>query len=364
MTILVVVERFYPYAGGVEKMFLLLCRGLHDAGHRVKVVCGAYGPLPEHEPLPFEVHYVPSRNRLHFASKAMPVVKRLAADAQLLHTTSYAGALPAFAIGTWLKIPVVITFHEYIGRSWWSLPFLNWPAKLAFRTAERILVTLPFDATIAVSQFTFKRLQPVISEQKLRMIYNGLTAPISPAFHEPPATPHFVYIGRLGVTKGIDVLIQAIVTAPAAWKFTLVVPEQDGLFPWLKKTLRMPLQNGQVQLLHSITDAELQTLLQHSTAVVVPSHSEGFGFVAAEAAVLGVPLVHSGRGALPEVVSGKHIVMSHYSCDGLLKALEQASAGDFSMTQTRDFSSTEMVKNYAELYAEVLSNNDSKRRTN
>lgn len=48
-------------------------------------------------------------------------------------------------------------------------------------------------------------------------------------------------------------------------------------------------------------DASLRNLYQNALAVVIPSHTEGFGLVALEAMAAGTPVISSGNGALPEV---------------------------------------------------------------
>ncbi len=52
----------------------------------------------------------------------------------------------------------------------------------------------------------------------------------------------------------------------------------------------------------SVGDDELDNLYAHAWALLQPSVLEGFGLPVAEAAALGLPVVHSGRGALPEIV--------------------------------------------------------------
>jgi glycosyltransferase involved in cell wall biosynthesis len=51
-----------------------------------------------------------------------------------------------------------------------------------------------------------------------------------------------------------------------------------------------------------VSEATRLALLRHASVVLVPSLYEGFGRVAAEALALGIPVVTSDRGALPEVV--------------------------------------------------------------
>jgi alpha-1,3-rhamnosyl/mannosyltransferase len=58
-----------------------------------------------------------------------------------------------------------------------------------------------------------------------------------------------------------------------------------------------------------VPDADLPALYAGAQAFALPSLHEGFGLTALEAMAAGVPVVASGRGALPEVVTGAGLVV-------------------------------------------------------
>ena len=60
----------------------------------------------------------------------------------------------------------------------------------------------------------------------------------------------------------------------------------------------------------------------------MPSYSEGFCFTAAEAVAMKIPLIHSGKGALKEVVAGKQLTMEEFSAQGLAQAMKKAMKGE------------------------------------
>ena len=74
---------------------------------------------------------------------------------------------------------------------------------------EQILVHLPFDRFIAVSHFTGDRLaRHTVPESKIVVIYNGIDyAALNDYRHDPPKYFTYCYFGRLGISKGLDVLL-------------------------------------------------------------------------------------------------------------------------------------------------------------
>ena len=143
MRILLVLEYFWPQVGGVETLFLELAQGLVQRGHSVVVLTTRLTGTPafeRHEGI--EIHRIgnPDRpSRYRFTLAATPLACRLARQADLVHTTTYNAALPAWIAARWTRRPVAITVHELIGATCTRSPApagprpgsfacSNWPA--------------------------------------------------------------------------------------------------------------------------------------------------------------------------------------------------------------------------------------------
>jgi glycosyltransferase involved in cell wall biosynthesis len=66
-----------------------------------------------------------------------------------------------------------------------------------------------------------------------------------------------------------------------------------------------------------------ENLYREASMVVMPSFDEGFGLPALEAMTLGVPVVVSSRGALPEVVGAAGSIVAPDDIEGLSAAMER-----------------------------------------
>ena len=71
--------------------------------------------------------------------------------------------------------------------------------------------------------------------------------------------------------------------------------------PWLERLTRSPLA-GRARHIGYVEPSDRQALYAGARLLVIPSFHEGFGMTVLEAMALGVPVVASNRGALPEVL--------------------------------------------------------------
>jgi glycosyltransferase involved in cell wall biosynthesis len=72
-----------------------------------------------------------------------------------------------------------------------------------------------------------------------------------------------------------------------------------------------------------VSGAERERLYREASVVVMPSLDEGFGLPALEAMTIGVPVVVSSRGALPEVVGRAGLIVDPDDVDGLAAAMDR-----------------------------------------
>ena len=122
MKILFVLENYWPHVGGVERVFKNLCEGLVEKGYKVGVVTHRLKGTKRFETVKGVKIYRIScfDNRYLFTFFSFFKVLKLAKVADVIHTTTYNGAPPAWLAAKWLKKPVVITVHEVLGDFWYS----------------------------------------------------------------------------------------------------------------------------------------------------------------------------------------------------------------------------------------------------
>jgi len=119
-----------------------------------------------------------------------------------------------------------------------------------------------------------------------------------------PSGPYFVTLGTIEPRKGHDMLLDIwegwengsappglLICGSRGWNNDAVFARLDAL----------P-KGGRVRELQGLQDGAIAALLKRSNGLLCPSHAEGFGLPAAEAAALGVPVVCSDLPAFREVL--------------------------------------------------------------
>ncbi len=323
--ILFVLEFFFPHVGGLETLFQHLAEGLVQHGYRVTVVTLWLPGTNKRETREgIEIVRVKTpgfAQRYLFMLYALPMAVRKARIADLIHTTTYNAALPAWLASRIARCPAIITVHEVFAEQWQQLPGLNPLLGYAFRAFEWAILHLPFAHFIGDSNFTARRLRQRmhIPAHKVSTVYPAVDYDFwDRARHERRVLteevpgladgPAYLYFGRAGLSKGLGYLIEAarIIQRARPDSHGVFILARDPLAPY-ERALRQLARYGlteHVIVLDPVPRAELPGYLLAADCVVVPSISEGFGYAAVEAATLGCPVVtttgHSVEEVLPD----------------------------------------------------------------
>jgi len=364
MRILFILEYYHPHTGGVETLFKSLAESLDDLGHEVAILTNRFDRslLPE-ESFGRSGNIVRKRylNRYIFTFGAWWAAIGLARKADIIHTTSYNAAIPAWIASKTTRTKAVITFHEYWGRLWYELPWMSYPSRVLHSSFERLIGRMKFNRFIAVSDATKSSLlEAGIDETKVITIHNGLAYVDFPSHQGSHDKEHFqfLFFGRVGYSKGLDVLLEAyamLVSRRSDHHLTLVIPSEKN--PLLKKVIQL-IQDlkleKEITILHDLARSDLRTSIAQSDAVVIPSYSEGFCFAAVETMAIGTPIISSGRKALKEVISGRFIEVEPFDSDAFSKALESAIDGRWQERPLMKFELMTTIEQYQAMYKSVL----------
>lgn len=122
----------------------------------------------------------------------------------------------------------------------------------------------------------------------------------------PPARPHFGFLGSLAWQKGVHLLVEAFNQLPPAAQAhaALTIYGSDQAFPAYGAELRALAAHEHIRFAGPIAYDQVGAALQQLDVLVVPSlWYENSPLVIQEAYVVGVPVIASDLGALPEKVA-------------------------------------------------------------
>lgn len=366
MKILFVLENFYPNIGGVETLFKSLTEQLVREGHEVMVITTRLNDdMPAEENLNgVQIRRYPFFNRYTFTLFAVFPIMRHIRQYDIVHTTSYNAGLPAYITSKLFRKKVVITFHEVWGKLWFELPYMGRIAKWGHYLFEQMLTKFRYDKFIAVSHSTADSMRENdIAEKRIATIYNGLDyeridrfdRKIQASEDKRPFT--YTYYGRLGISKGLDILLDAATILNKKHPDTrlkIIIPTTpESLFKNIIKTIKKHHLENHIELKHHLSSEALVAELKNSDCVVIPSYSEGFCYVAVESIALGIPVISSDKKALKEVISGKYIKMNEFSANDLFISLEKAMRNEWQNVPVKKFELKNTVAEYIDLYHNI-----------
>jgi glycosyltransferase involved in cell wall biosynthesis len=357
---LFVLEYFPPHIGGVEVLFGELAAELARRGNDVEVITSADPGDPRHEIRDrVTIHRIAApafARRYLFMLMAIPRAIRAARRADLIHTTTYNAAIPAWIAARLTRKPVVLTAHEVFGRQWHAMPGMNPLLGAFYRLFESFVLRLGWSHVITPSDFTRNRLpDPARATTIHNAVDHAFWNPDRHRARQLPGAFTYVYFGRPGVSKGVEDLVEAaqIVRRERPDSRLLMILSREPAGQYRRIVKRLAALGEHVILLDSVPRDELPSYLLGANAVVVPSISEGFGYSAVEAALLGCPVIATSGHATEELLDGVATFVPPRDPPALARAILDAkpATARLERTFTAEAHAAQVIEVYRRLHS-------------
>jgi len=380
MKIIFVLEHYFPLIGGAEVLFKNLCEGLAGKGYRVTVITSLLPGTVAHESINsvdiLRVKVPHKGSRYWFTLLAIPTAIRLAAGCDLVHTTTYNGAFPAWLAARLRRKKCVITVLEVIGERWKEMAGMGRFSAALHRLMERMIVSLPFDLYVSISRYTAECLNKAgIKGSKIAVVYPGIDyklfapdrADRTELRKKLGMENEFIYLyyGRPGISKGLEYLIAAVPLISQKIRLSklliLLAREPVKEYRTILKTILSQDMQSRVTVVDPVPRDQLPAYIDAADCVVVPSLSEGFGFSAAEACAMGTPVVASNIGSLPEVVCGKYVLVPPKEPAEIANGVESIYNNVVVPSEKKMFQWSECIAQYDNIYLRLSSSTQANR---
>jgi glycosyltransferase involved in cell wall biosynthesis len=370
MKICFITEHFYPHIGGVEAVFFEFAKRLSAEGNEVRVITShSGGIIGEKYENGFSAFYYKCFSLFTHPILSKKYLEKHIKWADIVHTTTLTACLPAVKVCQNYKKPCVLMVPEIIGNRWFKIE-KNPLKALAFLLFERFAIKKKYTFYQAISEATKKdMLKAGIPENKIELIYPGIDysiwnkdihqMDINKFFEFRGNSKIFLYSGRPGKTKGIFILLNAIISLkdklPKDFKFGLILgkePKKER--KKLEDSIKKYKLGELARIKNPVSASELAKIKKSSFAVIIPSLTEGFGISAAETSALDIPIISSNAGSLREVISQKALFFENGNSRDLAQKIILAAENKFNYIPRRKFDWENSIKKLAGLYEKLL----------
>lgn len=312
MRILMITGIFPPDIGGPATYVPRLADALSRQGHAVTVVTLSERVDSADDAYPFHVVRLARQQRQPWRwLRTISRLVHLGRDAEVLFVNGL--ALEVTLANLFLRKPLVLkvvgdlAWEQATNRGWIQDTFEDfqrnrYSMKVAMLRRLRTWWTRSAHQVIVPSRYLADWVATWgIPAEKIRVIYNAIDLPAQfSSCHIPLATPvKIATVGRLVVWKQMDKLI----TAMGRWEGVGLVVVGDGPERERLTALTRELQLSQrVYFAGQKSSADTLALLNACNLFVLNSRYEGLPHVVLEALALGLPIVATAVGGVPEVV--------------------------------------------------------------
>ena len=212
----------------------------------------------------------------------------------------------------------------------WAIGHRAWKKQLAWRLYQRrdldraaALHATAEPEAANLAQFGFAA--PVST------IPNGVDIPpltVRPALPECKARTA-LFLGRIYPVKGLPMLVEAWASVrPAGWRLVIAGPDEAGHKGVVERGVRAAGLGDVVRFAGAVSGDAKHALLAGADLFVLPSHSESFGMVVAEALAHGKPVLTTTAVPWPALQSRGCGWRTAPSTEGLAAGLREACACD------------------------------------
>jgi glycogen(starch) synthase len=301
--VVVVSDFFRPFIGGIEVLADQLLPALIEKGHDIQVVT-SHGPIP----LPDEermgkllVRRMPFRKAMEERDPEQMLLLRQRlrhllqeVDPDVIHLN---GICPTHLLLLPLlsncRAAVLLQLHTRL------FEFERGPDSLGVRLMSNA------DWIVSVSDAALKQARLLLPEigRHSSVIHNAVPAPAASPSPLPFSPPTFLCLGRLAVQKSFDRALSAVARVATHYPDVRLLIGGDGEErPALEALSNSLGLTDRCEWLGWVRPTDVGTVMNASTAMILPSRWEGLPLVAVEAAWMGRPVVATRVDGVEEIV--------------------------------------------------------------
>ena len=372
MKILFVLDLYKPHIWWVEILFENIISRLEKKWHKIIILTSKFSKeVKKYEKVSKNIEtYRVWTNRYNFMFFSIFKWVKLAKKCDLIHTTTYNSAIPAYFIWKFSWKKVILTVHEIFWKLWYKFMWWKW---FFFKLFEDLIFKFNFEKYICVSNYTKNsiRLAYWIADKKLVTIYNWIDykkwnknnykkEEIEKIKEKYDLWKYYtwIYYWRPWISKWLEFYIKAIsniIKNISNFKAFFIVPENDKKrINYIKELIDKLKIKDNIIWIWWVKNEEIWNYILACDFAIVPSLAEWFWFSAVESCSLEQKLVVSEIASLPEVVSWKINFINPWDEESIEIAVLNFYKNNFFKIPKKYFYWDDNIEKTLKVYNEIL----------
>ena len=259
--------------------------------------------------------------------------------------------------------PLIVSSHGSIHQ------FGNFPYNIMKKIHNKIMFRYVKNISILIASSNAEKKHLIscgFSKKIIRVLSLGMELPN--LTRTPSKKLQILYVGRLTITKNIDLLIKAVSICERK-DFELIIAGPDfGMLKFLKKLVSKLKIEDRVTFKGRVSESEKLQLLSESTVFVHPSLEDIFSLSLIEAVGVGVPSIAFNVESNPEIFENNSgLIVDGYDAKSLANSIDyllnhdkiRAQISENGIKSVNDkFNWDCTVKNLEKYYLDVKSDNN------
>lgn len=310
MRIIQTISGIAESAGGPSRVVSSLCDAIADQENDVHLVAGwdsvVHDGLVRPSSLEVKLHLVETKRlgKIALNPGFLNVVKGLASSQEnttsVIHDHGIWGLtnITAYYVAAKAKIPYVLHTHGMLEP--WALRFKASKKRLAWAAYQKRIIA-GSAALIATSDQERDGIKRLFPHHPVAVIPNGVFVPPSVpdrSSKSPTSRANLLFMSRVHPVKNLIGLVRAwgeVCRSPErqTWMLQIAGPDELDYTRSVKELVRSLGLESRVEFLGPIAEKNKNRLLADADLFVLPSLSENFGIVVAEALAAGLPVIAS-----------------------------------------------------------------------
>jgi glycosyltransferase involved in cell wall biosynthesis len=281
--------------GGPSRTVVALCRSLAKEGARVELLAGDVDGSEMGVP----VHVSGTIRRWGRAQPqparfARLLEERLAVSRPVVihdHGIWLASNHKVATVARRARVPRIVSPRGMLSE--WALAYRGWKKRIAWRSFQHRDLRSA-DALHATSELEAEEIRAAGVGVPIAIVPNGVDLPPFPGPRQSGSERprRFLFLSRIHPKKGLENLIEAWgQVRPEGWELVIAGPDENGHRAQIERRAGKLGPGAEVRFFDPVPDGEKWDLYDSADVFVLPTLSENFGVVVAEALASAVPVI-------------------------------------------------------------------------